>query len=157
MQSNKRQKENKQTKTMGAFHSPGLGECGGVKCDCTLLASDRQGRGARWGLSSLTMLMNPGSRLSSSLALHRYRGWDCRKREREKQVREALGSRRRSCENQALPRCSMQVPGRSPGATRAFRWPHCKLGTTSCHFWGVRAKDTWRRGWIGMRGVQKGP
>lgn len=42
-----------------------------------LLASDRQGRGARRGLSSLTMLMNPGSKLSSSLALHRYRGWDC--------------------------------------------------------------------------------
>lgn len=47
-----------------------------------MLARDRQGRGARWGLSSLTMLMNPGSRLSSSLALHRYRGWDCRERER---------------------------------------------------------------------------
>lgn len=64
-----------------------------VKYEFILLVSDRQGRGVRWGFFSLIMLMNLGFRLSLLLALYRYRGWDCRERERKICVREVLGSR----------------------------------------------------------------
>lgn len=64
----------------------------------------------------MTMLMNPGSRLSSSLALHRYRGWDCRERGRDR-----LGGSREQKPQLGEPRTSplvSQVPGGSPAATK---------------------------------------